>query len=156
MRMRFLVIGAFALIVGSSWFCSAQITVKNPNHLYFPEDRAQVIFSTACRVVAKQLRVRKGSKVDFPLVVVMGEQYDRYTADLTTHVFTIYLNHWDAAQFAASSMGLAIQLSIPQEQKVKVVAEVLRRSGQVLTVSVDTLRHKDGSIPTAAAIPGQR
>jgi hypothetical protein len=156
MRMRRLVIGAFALIVGSSWFCSAQITVKNPNHLYFPEDKAQVIFSTACRVVAKQLRVRKGSKIDFPLVVVLGDEHDRYTADLTTHVSTIYLNHWDSAQFAASSMGLAIQLSLPQEQRVKIVAEVLRRSAQELPVSVDALRQKDSSVPTAAVIPGQR
>ena len=153
--MKRVVVGTFTLILGLSWFCSAQLTVKNPDHLTFPEDRAQVIFNTACRVVAARIHVRKGSKIDFPLVVVMGDPHERYTADLTTHVFTIYLDHWDESQFAASSMGLAIQLLIPQDQRVKIVTEILQRSGQVLPVSVDSFRRNDSGIPSAAAV-GQR
>lgn len=139
--MRRLAVRAFALILGSSCLCSAQLTVKNPDRLYFPEDRAQVIFSTACQVVSTQLHVPKGSKIDFPVVVVLGDPDERYTADMGKHIFAIYLLHWDETQFATYSVGLAIQVLIPQAQRAKIVIETLRRSGQKLPVSVNALRH---------------
>ena len=143
---------AFALILGSSCFCAAQLTVKNPDHLYFPEDRAQVIFNTACSVVATRLRAPKGSTINFPLVVVMGDKNERYTANLESRIFTIYMDHWDETQFAASSMGLAIQLLIPQDQRVKIVREILRRSDRVLPVPLNALGNK-APIPSAALVP---
>jgi hypothetical protein len=139
-RMRVLAVAVFALILGSSSFCSAQLTVNNPKHLYFPEDRAKVIFSTACRIVATEFHVEKASKIDFPLVVVVGDPNERYTGDLRNHVFTIYLDHWDETQFATSSMGLAIQLLIPQEERLKIITQILRRSEQVLPVSVNAFK----------------
>jgi hypothetical protein len=138
--MRVLAIALFALILGSSSFCAAQITVNNPKHLYFPEDRAQVIFSTACHLVASEFHVEKASKVDFPLVVVLGDPNERYTGDLRNHVFTIYLDHWDETQFATSSMGLAIQLLIPQEERLKIINQILRRSEQIMPVRVNALK----------------
>jgi hypothetical protein len=157
---------AFGLILGASSVCAGQLTVKNPDHLFFPENRARVIFSTACKVVASEFHVRHGSKVEFPLIVVLGDAQERYTADLTTQTYTIYLRHWDDVQFAAYSMGLAMQLLVPQEQRTKLVAEILRRSDELLPVPVEALRDKNNaahskekdqsSLPTNAAVSPQR
>jgi hypothetical protein len=150
---------AFCLILGVSPLAKAQLTVKNPHQLYFPEDRARVIFSTACKVVAAKFHVRHISSVDFPLVVVLGDKQERYTADLDTHTYTIYLQRWDDVQFAAYSMGLAMQLLVQQQQRAKIVAEILRRSGEVLPISVDALQNKDTTrenMPTATAVSPRR
>ena len=54
--------------------CSAQLTILNPNHLNVPEEKANALLSTACRVVAQEFHVSDISALRFSLVLVLGEK----------------------------------------------------------------------------------
>lgn len=117
----------------------AQVTIKNPDHLDVPEQKVQILFHTTCQVVAREFHIQKG-KLDFPLVLVLGDPNERYTSDEEHQLYTVYLFRWNEAQFVASSMRLALQHMVTQSRRDRLVREILDRSGGIDTVPVSSLR----------------
>lgn len=133
----------------------AQVKIENPKHLPVPEEKAQVIFSAACRVVAEQFHVPH-SHLAFPVVLVLGEQSQRYTADEETGTYTVYLRQWDPVQFADSAMRLAVQRLVPRQLRNRMLTAILDRSREIAPISVEEVRKGDahsqpGGSTTAAA-----
>ena len=117
----------------------AQIRIENPKRLPVPEEKAQVIFSTACRVVAEEFHVPH-SQLEFPLVLVLGEENQRYTADEGTGTYTVYLRQWDPVQFADSAMRLAVQRLVPPQRRNRMLTAILYRSREIAPISVEEVR----------------
>ena len=109
----------------------AQVTIKNPDHREVTERNVQILFLTTCRVVSKEFHARVD---EFPLVLVLGASNERYTSDEESNVYTIYLDHWNEAQFADSAMRLAIQRLVRRDRRDRMVLEILRRSNQVAPI----------------------
>jgi hypothetical protein len=53
--------------------CTAQLTIVNPKQLQVPEEKGNVVLSTACRVVAEEYRVSDPSALRLSLVLVRKE-----------------------------------------------------------------------------------
>ena len=124
--MTFFLWGSYvALVVNSA--ALAQIAVRNPNHLPLPDNKPQAMFRAACQVVAEEFHVRDPAKLDFPLVLVLGEPF-RYTADDENQVYTVYLDRWDDTLFTSSVVMLASHRVVTRERYRKMVVEVLRRA----------------------------
>ena len=118
-----------------------QIAVQNPNNLPLPGSRPQVIFRTACQVVAEEFHVVDPAKLDFPLTLVLGQPF-RYTADDQNQVYTIYLDRWDDALFTSSAVMLASHRVVTIDRYKKMVVEALRRASRVNPVQADALRKR--------------
>jgi hypothetical protein len=67
---------AVSLVFLISGCSMAQISVENPQHLEFPNQRAQLPQQIICRVVTEELHLR-GSKIDLPSTLVLGEAEER-------------------------------------------------------------------------------
>jgi hypothetical protein len=117
----------------------AQVTIRNPDHLPVPAQEVQVLFNTTCQVVAHEFHVRRGD-VDLPIVLVLGDPDERYAYDEERQLYTIYLYRWNEAQFALSSMRLAIQHMVTQTRRDRMVMEILKRSSSVNTISIKALQ----------------
>lgn len=111
----------------------AQITVKNPRHLEFLEQRAQVLHQIICHVVADELHMR-GAKTGFPVILVLGEPEERIGVDDDGMPPKIYLKRWDEASFAISDMQLVVQRAVIRDHWQQMTNEVLRRWRQVAPV----------------------
>jgi hypothetical protein len=121
------------------WPVQAQVTIKDPDHLQVPEPMVEALFHSTCQVVAQEFHVRR-TDVDFPLVLVLGDPRERYTSDEDDQLYTVYLYRWNDAQFALSSMRLAIEHMVTQTRRDRVVREILKRSNKISTVSIDRLQ----------------
>ncbi len=129
----------------------AQVQIQNPKHLPVPEYKAQVIFSTACRVVAEEFHVPQ-SQLAFPVVLFLGEKSQRYTADEGTGTYAVYLRQWDPVQFADSAMRLAVQRLVPPQRRNRMLTAILYRSNEIAPVSVEEIRKGCGhSQPAGSA-----
>lgn len=130
-----------ALLLLACFPVLAQVTISNPDHLEVPVEEVNVLFHTTCQVVAEQFNIRGGAtKTEFPLLLVLGATDERYTEDEEHQQYTIYLKRWNAPQFAASTLRLAIQRVVPRSRAHAMVKEILRRSNQIAPVSVHTFR----------------
>lgn len=129
------------LLTCSSGF--AQVTIKNSDGVEVPVEKVNVIFRMVSQVVAETFHVSGEDIKEFPLVLVLGSPIEHYTQDEEHHVYIVYLNRWNEAQFAASAMRLTIQaMLVPRGRRDKMVIEILRRSNQVAPVSVRTLANE--------------
>lgn len=117
----------------------AQVHIQNPKHLPVPEEKAQVIFNTACRVVADEFHVPH-SQLAFSLVLVLGEESQRYTANEETGTYAVYLRQWDPVQFADSAMRLAVQRLVPPQRRNRMLTAILFRSREIAPISVEEIR----------------
>jgi hypothetical protein len=132
--------GSCVALVGCSTTL-AQITIKNPDNLSVPDNKPQVLLRMACRVVAEEFHIHDPAKLDFPLILVLGEPF-RYTADDDNHLYTIYLDRWDDIRFTAYAVMLASHLVVVRGCYKKMVVETLRRASRVSPVQADALRNR--------------
>jgi hypothetical protein len=132
--------GSGVVLVGSS-ASSAQITVRNPNNLALPDQKPQVLLRMACRVVADEFHVHDAAKLDFPLILVLGEPF-HYTADDENQLYTIYLDRWDDTRFVSSAVMLASHRVVTKDQYRRMVVEILRRASQVSPILAEDLRRR--------------
>ena len=137
----------FLLLANSA--VSAQLVVENPKHLPIPEDQARVLLRMSCQAVANELHLR--NKLDFGLRLVLGEKDEHFGLDEKTGTRTLLLREWNAEKFTSAAMRFAVQLSIDSHRQEQMIAEVLRRSKQILPVSATELHGFVGS-PKAPAI----
>jgi hypothetical protein len=133
-------LGSLVALLGNST-ATAQITVKNPSRLPLPDNKPQVLLSMACRVVADEFHVRDAGKLDFPLILVLGEPF-HYTADDENQLYTIYLDRWDDTMFTSSAVMLASHRAVTKDRYRKMVVEILRRANQVSPVPADDFRKR--------------
>ena len=99
---------AIPLTILFSSLSTAQVMVQNSQHLEIPEQRAQILHATVCRVVAEEFHIRR-AKPEGPLVLVLGEESQRSETDELHRVYTIYLNRWDERIFVVADLRLAVQ-----------------------------------------------
>lgn len=132
--------GSCVTLVGCSTVL-AQITVKNPDNLSVPDNKPLVLLRMACQVVAEEFHVHDPAKLDFPLILVLGEPF-RYTADDDNNMYTIYLDRWDDIRFTAYAVMLASHLVVVRGRYKKMVVETLRRASRVSPVQADALRKR--------------
>jgi hypothetical protein len=132
--------GSCVALIGCST-ALAQITIKNPDNLSVPDNKPQVLLRMACRVVAEEFHIHDPAKLDFPLILVLGEPF-RYTADDDNHLYTIYLDRWDDIRFTAYAVMLASHLVVVRGCYKKMVVETLRRASRVSPVQADALRNR--------------
>jgi hypothetical protein len=125
---------ALLFIVLASVLGSGQITIDNPKHLDIPEGRAKVLLNVACKVVGEKFH-RNPANLEFPVILVLGQPW-HYTADADNGVYAIYLETWDDTRFASSAMMLAVSRVVPTNQYKEMVAEILKRSKQILPVRI--------------------
>ncbi len=130
--------GSVVVLVGSP-ASSAQITVNNPRSLTLPDNKPQILLRMACRVVADEFHVHDTAKLDFPLILVLGEPF-HYTADDENQVYTIYLDRWDDTLFVSSAVMLATHRVVTKDQYKKMVVEILRRADHASPISAQNLR----------------
>ena len=140
--MRPLISGvALFLLVNSLTF--AQLAIDNPKHLEVPEEKALVLLKMACRAVATEFHLNERSKAEFDLRLVLGEKDERYGFDEQTGVPTLYLQQWDETKFTSSAIRFAVQQSIARNREEQMISEILRRSGQVVSIPANRLRGAD-------------
>ena len=135
------------LVAGAQ--CSAQLTILNPNHLDVPEEKANALLSTACRVVAQEFHVTDISALRFSLVLVLGEKEEHYTIDEKRLEYKLYMKQWDEAKFAALAMRLCVQRLPTRDQEARLLKEILRRSDKISSISASQLRKDSALRPPA-------
>jgi hypothetical protein len=118
-----------------------QVTIKNPYHLPVPEQEVQMLLNTTCQVVAREFHVRERD-VDFPVVLVLGDPDERFTSDEDRQLYSVYLYRWNQAQFALSSMRLAVQHMVTQTRRDRMVREILKRYSSIDTISIKALQNR--------------
>jgi hypothetical protein len=129
---------------------SAQLTIENPSHLPVPEQKASLLLSTACRVIAEQFRISRPVDRQFSLMLVLGSKDEHYTADEDKGAYTLFLERWDERKFTVAVTNLAIQRLVIHDRLASIVAEILRRSAQVAPVPVMQLRGRNGPVQPVA------
>ncbi len=143
-----------SLLVAAS-ACVAQLTIVNPKQLEVPQEKANVLLSTACRVVAQEFHVSDPSALRFSLVLVVGETQEHYTVDEKKLEFKLYMKEWDETKFAALATRLCMQQLPTHEQEARLLKEILRRSDKISPVSANRLR-RDAAVgfPPPPRSPG--
>jgi hypothetical protein len=130
----------------------AQLTIANPKHLDVPQERAKVLLTETCRVVAKEFHVRNFSDIEYPLTLVLGEQDEGYGIDKQGKI-TLYLRQWSEMKFVVWATRVAIQSLVNREREDRLAKEILRRTDRTLPVSKNALRGHDG-FPRSASPTG--
>ena len=129
----------------------AQLSVVNPKHLEMPAERANVILSTACSVVAEQFHQRDTSNLRFQTVLVLGDSPEHYQVDEQKGIYTLYLKQWDERKFATLAMRFCVQRLATSVKEDHLVREILRRANQIGPVSVDALRERSRPVSISPA-----
>jgi len=93
----------------------------------------------ACQVVADEFHVHDAAKLNFPLMLVLGEPF-HYTVDDEKQAYTIYLERWDDTLFTSSAVMLVAHRVVNRDEYRRMVIEILRRADRVNPVQVDELR----------------
>jgi hypothetical protein len=115
-----------------------------------PDQKVNILFDSACRVIAKEFHVRDASQFGFKVTLVLGDADERIQGDELTHVYFVYMNHWNDVKFATAASRLALQHLVSQERKTKLVSEILRRAEREAPVSARELkRSRDRSSPAS-------
>ena len=114
----------------------AQLRVENEQGLDFPQERAQTIFATTCRVVAKEFHVSPAEFAKFPLVLELGSQTEAYLDDHDHEIYRLQLAKWDENKFAVGVIRLAIQKMITAERRNRLLAEIIARTDLISPVNV--------------------
>ena len=129
----------------------AQLSVINPKHLEMPAERANVILSTACSVVAEEFHQRDNSSLRFQTVLVLGDSPEHYQVDEQKGIYTLYLRQWDERKFATLAMRFCVQRLATSVREDHLVQEILRRANQIGPVSVEALRGRSQPLSVSPA-----
>ena len=121
----------------------AQVTIENPKNLEVSPARVNLVFSMTCNIIAKEFHMRDSSKLEFPLTLVLGEPNEHYTADDNKGVYTIYLDDWNEAHFASSTLALVVHHLVSIVRQRELVREILLRSNRIAPVSSRELRKRN-------------
>jgi hypothetical protein len=119
----------------------AQLRVENRYHMGFSDERAQIIFKTACRVVGEEFKLKRTALPEFPLTLVLGSSEDRYQDNHDAGIYRIELKSWDEKKFAVGVMRLAIERMVSREQRDRLVRQILTRSNAISPLRVWEERH---------------
>jgi hypothetical protein len=128
------------LILIAASLSEAQLSVMNPKQLEVPQERANVLLSTACQVVAQEFKVSDPSALRFSLVLVLEEKEEHYTVDEKKLEYKLFMKEWDETKFAALVMRLCVQRLPTHEQETRLLKEILRRSDKISPVNANKLR----------------
>jgi hypothetical protein len=123
----------------------AQLTIVNPKQLEVPPEKANVVLSTACRVIAEEFRLSDPSALRLSLVLVLGEREEHYTVDEKKLETKLYMKEWDEAKFATLAMRLCVQQLPTREQQTRLLKEILRRSDTISPITASELRRRDAA-----------
>jgi len=134
-RRVFPVVLLLTFVVGSRAL-GAELTIENPKNLPVDEAQVKLLYAMICQEVAEALHVRDYKGLQYPLTLVLGEEYERYLIDHRTGAGTIYLEKWDEAHFAAPAAMLALHHVLSDEQFRAVVMKSLRRFSNTRPVTV--------------------
>ena len=136
-RHRLTIAGLFicvaALRAGSYAQDALPFAVSNPKHLDWSTDEAGRIYSSACELVAREIRPDKPPRLTPKFTLVLGSQEDE-----TVRVGTmaeVHLKAWNATHFA--------------EAMVLMASREILKSEDVLHLTRDTLRAADASVSVA-------
>src|SRR5215471_16688232 len=119
---------------------AAQLTIVSPKQFEVPQDKANVLLSAACQVVAQEFQVRDPSALRFSLVLVLGEREEHYTVDEKKLEYRLYMKEWDETKFAALAIRLCVQRLPTHEQETRLLKEILRRFDKISPIPVNNLR----------------
>jgi hypothetical protein len=125
-------------VLWTSLACGQVTILKNGRQVN--ETKVNLLFNTACRVVAEEFRLAGPRAVTFPVTLVLGDPNERVIGDELNRTYFIYMDRWDEAQFATSVSRLALQHMVSQDRKTRMVAEILRRANGMEPVRYDALR----------------
>ncbi len=133
----------------------AQLKIENPRNLDVPVERAQVIFSTGCRVVAEEFHIKPKELAHFPLILVLGTPADLYEDDHDSGSYKIHLQTWNEKKFAIGVMRLAVEMLVTRERRDRLVSEILTRANSIapLDVSNAKTQPEKGQSKTGPAQP---
>ena len=95
---------AITLTLAASCLSPGQMTIENPQRQSVPEDKAKIIMHIALHVVAEEYHQRSASEADFPLVLVLGQEHERYEENEGAGICKVYLKQWDERRFAIAFM----------------------------------------------------
>jgi hypothetical protein len=127
----------------------AQLIIVNPKQLEVPLEKANVVLSTACRVVAEEFRLSDPSALRLSLVLVLGEREEHYTVDEKKLEYKLYMKEWDEAKFATLAMRLCVQQLPTREEQPRLLKEILRRSDTISPITANELRRRDAAVRSA-------
>lgn len=116
---------------------SAQVTIKNPQHLDVPEQRVQMLHRIICRVVAEEFHIAE-REAEGPVTLLLGEEHERTVVDERNG--HIYLHRWDEAAFAISDTELAVQRMLSRHRFERIAREVIRRANKIAPVNANAAR----------------
>ena len=123
---------------------NAQLRVENEQGLDFPQERAQAIFGTTCRVVAKEFHLSPMEFAKFPLVLERGSQTEAYLDDHDHDIYRLQLAKWDENKFAVGVIRLAIQKMITADRRDRLLAEAIARADLISPVNVSGEKSQPG------------
>ena len=135
------VVAIFAL---ANPFAFSQLTIENPRQQDVPEAEARILLQMSLQAAAKELRPAQKTNVEFPMLLVIGQEDERFGLDGKTGVPTLFLQQWDPLKFTTAAVKFAIQESIRPERQEQMVLEIVRRSKAVAPVSAAQLRGSAG------------
>lgn len=138
---------AALLVIAVSWL-RAEMVIENPKHLDVPEEQAQAVFLTTCRVLENEFHQPGALEDKFRVKLVLGQTPERFTIDDPNGNGTVYLERWNEAKFAASTMRLGIQHLLAPERQLRMVQDIVRRAHEIAPVSAKALGKQ--STPSAA------
>lgn len=119
-----------------------QVTILNPRHVLVPQERVNLLFRMSRDVISKEFQLKDPRRMDFPLILVLGEENERLSLDEDHQVYMVLLNKWDESKFVTSVMRLAVWRVVPRARRNELVLEILQRANTVGPVSVGSLRKK--------------
>jgi hypothetical protein len=130
-------------------FVFSQLTIENPRQRDVPEAQARILLQLSFQTVAKQLRPAQKTNVEFPMLLVIGQEDERFGLDEKTGVPTLFLQQWDPVKFTTAAVKFAIRNSVRSERQEQMILEIVRRSKAVAPVSAAQLRGSAGIAPPA-------
>ena len=126
------------MTVGRGCVQGAQVTIENPKNLPVNEERVNLLYTMICQEMAKTYHIRDYKKLEYPLTLVLGEEYERYSIEVSTG--SIYLQKWDETRFASGATLLAFHRVLSEEQFRIVAMKALKRFRNTRPVTVSEAR----------------
>lgn len=112
--------------------------VSNPKHLEWSTDEAGRIYSSACELVAREIRPDKPPRLTPKFVLVLGAQNDETLH--TAGKAEVHLKMWNPAQFAQAMVLMASREILKSDEVLHLTHDTLMAAQA--SVSVTELKHR--------------
>ena len=136
-RRQFAVLGLLicvaALHAGSHAQDALPFEVSNPKHLQWSTDQAGRIYSSACELVAREIRPDKPPRLTPKFILVLGSQQDETVRVGKTA--EVHLKAWDPSHFAEAMVLMASREILNSEDVLHLTRDTLRAAGSTVSVS---------------------